>query len=241
MSSSKHLAVGSAPANLLDPTVIPPRPYLRDEVYRVLRNRVSEVAASTDVAIALSEADLARELGVSRTPVREALSRLHQEGLVRVSPRRKVQIVPATLSEYLCWLEIRETIEGMAARRAAATATPALVAEMRDLFRSFDTHTQESSDAIAAFGVANVRFHSLLLAESRDDVLIRLGETYSHLGNARRRITARLGRLSDSMCEHEKILTALEAHDPDAAEAAARSHVRNLRLAVSAHLNSLEP
>jgi DNA-binding GntR family transcriptional regulator len=160
---------------------------------------------------------------------------------VRVSPRRKVQIIPATLAEYLCWLEIRETIEGMAARRAAATATPALVAEMRGLFRSFGMHDLESSDAIAAFGEANVRFHSLLLAESRDNVLVRLGETYSHLGNTRRRITARLGRLSDSMCEHEKIMAALEAQDPDAAEAAARSHVRNLRVAVAAHLSSLDP
>ena len=66
--------------------------------------------------------------------MREALNRLHQEGLVAVVPRRGVHVLPTSLEEYLSWLEIREVIEGMAARKAATRIAPQEVDYLRSLF-----------------------------------------------------------------------------------------------------------
>ena len=96
------------------------RPYLRDEVYAALKLLLSARAVGIDVPVRVREEELAAELGVSRTPVREAMRRLEQEGLVSFQPRRGARLMPTSLPEYLEWLSIREVLEGLAAREVAA-------------------------------------------------------------------------------------------------------------------------
>jgi DNA-binding GntR family transcriptional regulator len=102
---------------------VPARPSLRETVYYLLRRRITDLAATAAAPVVLHESDLARSLGVSRTPVREALSRLVEEGILTSSHRRGVQVVPTSLDEYVAWLEVREVLEGLAARLAAQRAT----------------------------------------------------------------------------------------------------------------------
>jgi len=221
---------------------IPPRLYLRDEVYKRLREHVLEVALSTKMAVSVREADLARTLGVSRTPIREALNRLHQEGIVEVQPRKGVKIVPTSLEEYLYWLEIREVLEGVAVRRAAKTMENSTIAELRKMFEDFKVQEGNAPEAILSqFAILNVRFHEALIRAAESPFLTRLAETYDHMDNAKRHITVRLGRFAIAVQEHLAILNAIEARDPERAEQLARLHIRNLRDAVEADLKSLDP
>jgi len=213
---------------------LPPRPYLREEVYRRLREHVAELAATSTQQVSLREADLARQLGVSRTPVREALNRLQQEGIVEVLPHKGAKVLPTTLDEYLCWLEIREVLEGVATRRAAERIAPKAVRELRDLFAPFEAPGVDAEAMAPAFFEANARFHSRIIEESGAPFLQRLGQAYDYMGSGRRRSAMRLGRLAQALAEHRAILDALEQHDAGRAEMLAREHVSALREAVAA-------
>jgi len=215
---------------------IPPRPYLREEVYQRLKKQVAELSNASAEPVSLREADIARRLGVSRTPVREALGRLQQEGLVEVRPHRGAQISPTSVEEYLCWLEFREVLEGMAARLAARQATPALVAELRGYFRAAggDPGSHERDDT--RYLEANARFHTRIIEASGSTFLLRLARAYDYLSSARRRVVRRLRRVERSMEQHDAIIDALALGDAAQAERLSREHVNDLRLAVLASL-----
>ena len=224
-----------------DVTSLPPRPYLREEVYQRLREHVAELASSNTQQISLREADLARKLGVSRTPVREALNRLQQEGIVQVLPRRGAKVLPTTTDEYLCWLEIREVLEAVATRRAAERISKKSVKELRALFARFDAPGIDPEALAPAFFEANAKFHSRIIEESGAPFLQRLGRAYDYMGSGRQRSAMRLGRLKQAVAEHREIIDALERHDAPGAERLARDHVRLLREAVSAQADPMPP
>jgi DNA-binding GntR family transcriptional regulator len=216
--------------------LIPPRPYLREDVYQWLRKHVAEIASRVSEPVSLREADLARRLGVSRTPVREALNRLQQEGVLEVEPRRGAKVYPPNEDEYLCWLEIREVLEGTAARRAAERASPQAIAELKRLCDVF-AHPRHGADPESEpekYFDANARFHNLILEQSGAAVLQRLGRAYDYFASGRHRATQHLGRLKASLEEHRQIVRAIERGDGALAERLAREHVRNLRDALQA-------
>ncbi|MGQ0511212.1 MAG: GntR family transcriptional regulator [Betaproteobacteria bacterium] len=212
--------------------LIPPRPYLREDVYQWLRKHVADLASRNSEPVSLREADLARRLGVSRTPVREALNRLQQEGLLECEPRRGAKVHPPSDEEYLCWLEIREVMEGSAARRAAERASPEAIAELRRLCEVFEDVDPEADPA--HYFEANARFHNLILEQSGASILVRLGKAYDYFASGRHRATQHLGRLRHSLDEHRQLVDAIARRDGRLAERLAREHVRNLRDALSA-------
>lgn len=211
---------------------IPERPYLREEVYTRLKEYVADVAANSSGEIPIREADLTRILGVSRTPVREALNRLHQEGLVVVLPRRGVRILPSTLTEYLAWLEIRETIDGIAAREAARLVSGEDLAGMRRLFEPFGDTDLEDPANRPRFLEANARFHLAIVHASRNPVLARIYANYHYVESARRQIVHRPGLLAQALREHYEIIEALAKRNSKQAERLARAHVKSVRESV---------
>jgi len=224
-----------------DTSIIPPRPYLRDEVFQRIKEHVAGLAASGTAPVILREADLARQFGVSRTPVREALNRLVQDGLVVLEPRRGAKVRPTSLEDYLAWLEIREALEGFAARLSALRASPATVAEMRALFTQFEGVDIDAGPGAVAFAKANAHFHRMLVQSSGNALLIRVAQTYDHMGTVQLKIIERLHRAPNSLTEHQSIIDAIAAQDGDAADLAARQHVRELRDEVRQKLLALEP
>ncbi len=224
---------------MLEVPPIPARPSLRDTVYQLLRRRVTDLAATASAPVLLREAELARSLGVSRTPVREALSRLVEEGVLTSRPRRGVQVVPTTLEEYVAWLEVREVLEGLAARLAAERATPRAVARMREVFRPFDPETIGAGGP--EYARANARFHTLVVQEARNPVLLRLTRYYDRMEMTRLRVIERLGRGRQSLREHLQLIDLIARRDAVRAEALGRAHVRALREAVQRHLRQLRP
>ena len=178
----------------------------------------------------LSEQRLSAELGVSRTPVREAIRRLEQENLLE-DAGRGVVIVGITHEDMLDMYEIRLQLEGLAARRAAENVSEEQLQEMRealDLQHFYcDRERSDSSDQIKNM---DSRFHELMYAASGSkaysDVLSRL---HKKIAKYRKASVRKHSRAEESVNEHEAIFEALAAHDPDRAEQAALSHLRNAR------------
>ena len=176
----------------------------------------------------LSEQRLSSELGVSRTPVREAIRRLEQEKLLEDAPRGVI-VVGISREDMMDMYEIRLQLEGPMARRAALNISDEQLHQMRDILdlQHFYCERQrsDSSDQIKNL---DSRFHELLYAADGSrtfyDVLSRL---HKKITKFRMASVSRRSRALESIAEHEAIYEALAAHDPDRAEAAALLHTRN--------------
>lgn len=171
----------------------------------------------------LLEEQVAREYNVSRTPVREALRRLGQAGLVVRNGNRVVvrALSPAEVAEIY---PIIQVLEGLAARLAARNVTPDVLSKLARLHKEMQEHAKREDDA--AFISCNQRFHQLLVQTARNEHLAREIERFRTITSSFRRIQLRLpGRLQQSANEHQTLLDALRAGQPEDAERAMRRHV----------------
>ena len=181
----------------------------------------------------IREEELARTLGVSRTPVREALHRLEERGLVANS-RAGLVVAELSRSQTLELYAMREILEGSAARFAAQRASDAEIAILRRLNRDFAAAADKPSVAVAV----NRRFHQALYDAAHNRYLLQMLETlHDTLALLRDTTLAQPGRAQAAVEEHEAILAAVARRDLEAAEAAARRHIHEaqaLRIALMA-------
>lgn len=181
----------------------------------------------------LSVPELARRLNVSRTPVKEALTRLEQEGLVTTIPNRGPFVTSLGRDDVREVYQLRELLEGLVARLAAKKVDGPVVAALKGLVRAQETAL--ASRSVEAIMEVDMEFHRRLreLAGNRRlDVLLRNLQDQIRIVFATS-ITIP-GRREKAIAEHREILAAIEQRDPDAAERAARAHIRNVREAVLA-------
>jgi len=176
----------------------------------------------------MSEADLARQLGISRGPLREAIGRLEGLGLVSRVANQGPRVTALKKSELIELLVFREAVEGMAARHAAMNASAQDIRRLRLLL---DKHQQDPAikAGIGYFqGSGDTDFHMQIAETSRNSRLHAFvsGPLYSILRLYRRRLSSIPGRPLAALAEHHEILDAIERHDPDAAEARMREHIR---------------
>ena len=171
----------------------------------------------------LTETDLAMRLGISRTPVREAIRALEADGLVVHIPRVGASIRRLGYSEVTELYEMRMVLEGTAARLSARTASEVELAEL-------DTISQEMAEAQAddlRLYELNRQFHRTLLNAARNrfliDAVAGLEKTLLILGPSTMEDSA---RAAEAQTEHEALLTALHNRDAEAAEALMRHHIR---------------
>lgn len=172
----------------------------------------------------LSEASLARQLGISRGPLREALGQL--EGcLVNRTPRLGYSVIQLTAADLADLLAMREALEGMAARLAAARATDAELDRFRALLRDADVRSQRRDGYLRR--ALDDDFHLLMLdacGNARIAASLRWA-VYYPLQLYRFSGAARLGGAKAALDEHARIVDALAARNGDAAEARMREHV----------------
>jgi DNA-binding GntR family transcriptional regulator len=209
--------------------VIKNPPNLKEAVYQRLKEGIirGEISAGSK----LVETQISRELGVSRTPLREAISRLGQEGLLEVVPRRGTFVHKHSLNEILESLEIRETLEGLAARLAARHATPEIIQKMKNCFSGFSPKNVERS--IRDYAQQNVRFHHLVIQASQNQRLIGIiRNLYDQMDLVRLHTIVLPGRARKSLSEHREIIRLIEKKKGDLAEKRLRLHIRDLRKAV---------
>jgi DNA-binding GntR family transcriptional regulator len=175
----------------------------------------------------LTEQDLAMAAGVSRTPVREALRRLHSEGLVEFAPNHGAVVALFEPEDAEEIFELRSVLEPICASRAAERAAPALVAELRDLAeRQILESRRRRPGFLVRIGDLNDRFHRLLQEGAHSS---RLAKTLAGLIEAPlilrtfgQYTPAELQRSAD---QHLELVQALEARDPLWAHSIMRMHI----------------
>ncbi|WP_254455192.1 GntR family transcriptional regulator [Paenarthrobacter ureafaciens] len=201
---------------------------LADEMYEVLLNQFMEGRRGAGEALNIGA--LSRELGVSQTPLREALARLEHTGLVTREALKGYRVA-SHLSEkdVMKLMEARLVLEGALTREAAMRTTPefleALYQTVLDLDRSVELADSEP-DAFRLYWASDGRFHALIAAQSGNPFL----ETaYNALGGQiqRFRLFSKLGNSGASYAaeEHRAIYDALASHDPDAAASRMGAHI----------------
>ncbi len=189
--------------------------------------------------IRLDERQLSQDLGVSRTPIREALSVLEQEGFVRSIPRRGIHVVRKSKREVVEMIAVWAAIESMAARLAAPRATAAELTQLRALVDAFrddpSGHISEYSDANMAFHRAIIRMGDVALMSSLTDTL------FIHMRAVRAVTMTQDNRAQRSIADHRAIIAALEARDADLAARLVREHTMGLAAHVERHGGFLDP
>ncbi len=172
----------------------------------------------------LVEADLARQLGISKTPVRETLGRLEREGFVIKIPYTGYLVAPISFQAMQEIFQIRAALEGLAARLCAERFGPAPAAQAANILQEHSRAAQAGDVARAA--EFNRHFHNLLIECAGNQRLATiLANLDDHLQRYRLLASFQQGRLEKSIAEHQRILKALQAADADEAEAAARNHI----------------
>ena len=196
-----------------------------DWVYEEVRQAIIELRLKPGEP--LREATMAEQLGVSKTPVREALARLEQEGLVETTSFKGAVVSGYSPEDLKEIYELRELLEGAAARAAATSASEETLARLADLVAQSRTlRAKDDLDGLAALlgafdlviyeQVANERIRALI--ENLKAHLARIG-----------RLTEEIpGRVKASVEEHAAIVEAIAARDGDAAELSMRTHIRSV-------------
>jgi DNA-binding GntR family transcriptional regulator len=202
---------------------------LKARAYEALKTAITNMNIYADDAeLRLDERDLSQRFGVSRTPLREALAQLDQEGLVRIVARRGIFIVRKTKAEILDMITVWAALESMAARLATKQATPAELASLHALVDQF------SQDKVAAkmgeYSDANIRFHQAIIGLSKNPLIADIADTlFFHVRAMRQRTIFEQDRARRSVVDHKDIVIALEARDTERAERLVREHTLRLR------------
>jgi len=199
-----------------------------DKVTQILREAILDGALRPSAW--LRESELARELGVSRTPVREALKRLSAEGLVTITARQGAMVSRMTVEDVLEVYVVRENLEGLAARLAARHRSQQQLDQLEVILSRMTRATSEGRPTDLAD--LNISFHKVIRKAAAnhylDHFLTRVEFAVRRFG----RTTFEMpGRTEEAMEEHRRIVEALRASDAQAAERLATAHMRRARIA----------
>ncbi len=213
---------------------------LKDRIYATLKKAITSMNIyAEDVELRLDERELSEKLAISRTPIREALARLEQEGLVRIAPRKGVFIVRKTKGEILEMITVWAALESMAARLITENASDGEIASLRRLFTTFEG--EEVGAHIDEYSERNIDFHSRLLQLSKCELLNETANNlFIHMRSIRARTISESDRAKRSIIDHIHIIEALEARDAELAERLVREHTLNLAAHVDANVDYLD-
>jgi DNA-binding GntR family transcriptional regulator len=157
--------------------------------------------------IRLDERQLSQDLGVSRTPIREALSVLEQEGFVHTIPRRGIHVVRKSKREVVEMITVWAAIEGMAARLAAPRITEV---ELGELHALVDVFQEDPSEQLSEYSRANMQFHKAIIRMGGIELMTSLTENlFIHMRAVRAVTMTQDNRAQRSIADHRDIIAAL--------------------------------
>jgi len=199
---------------------------LREIVYEQLKRQI--LTGDITPGTRMMEVDLAEEMGVSRTPVREAIRKLEKEGLVTIEPRRGAYASDISVKDMVDTMEVREHLESLAASLAAQTMTEEQRVELERI-------ANEYAEAIRNNNMEDMihydeLFHKGIVNASGNKTLIQISESVQELALRFRYLYYDdLSRYGSMPMEHKEILDAIENNDPQAAKECAKNHVKRLK------------
>jgi len=214
-------------------------PTFADRAYAALK----DVILGLDIydrpgEIRLDERRLAIDLGISRTPVREAMAQLEREGFVRSVPRRGIYVVRKTKAQVIELITAWAALESMAARLTTKGASEQEIAKLRAMFATFENGSLHAD--LDEYSEVNIEFHQTIIRMSRNGVLIDLAENlFAHMRMIRRKTIGESDRADRSIRDHMNIIRAIEARDTGRAEALVRDHALGLAEHVAQHADYL--
>ncbi|MCG5074310.1 GntR family transcriptional regulator [Paraburkholderia tagetis] len=213
---------------------------LRDQAYAMLRQAIADADIyQTHEEIRLDERVLSETLGVSRTPVREAMTLLEQEGFLRMVPRRGIYIVRKSKREIVEMVQMWAALESMAARLATTNATDEEIAKLRHMFDDFRDSTP--AEHIAEYSDANIAFHQAIVELSKSQLILEtIKNIFVHVRAIRRMTISQSDRASRSIVDHLRIIEALEKRDTELAERLVRQHSLDLAAYIEKHCDFLD-
>lgn len=202
-------------------------PPLRVVVLEEVRRRI--VGHVYEPGERIFEDQIAAELGVSRNPVREALQALEGEGFVELEPRRGARVAQLSPTEAHELFEVREALEGLAARLAARRRTETEIAELQDTVA--EGLERAASADLSGLPTLNTRFHAVLATAARNDHLADTIRRSQHMiewiyADGIRR------RAPNSWAEHARLADAVARGDEVEAERLARAHIAAAQAAI---------
>lgn len=195
---------------------------LRETVCEVLRDAIRR--GILEPGERLMEVQLAEELGISRTPVREAIRKLEQEGFVIMLPRRGTYVASMSVHDVKEIFEIRSALESLSTSLAAMRIEPDELQKLRALLTEIEGHIERKDiDKIVA---TDIEFHGLLYQVSRNERLVAIiSNLKEQLARFRTLSMSYPGRLQETLEEHRAMVEAIAAGDVDAARDAAERHM----------------
>jgi DNA-binding GntR family transcriptional regulator len=189
--------------------------------------------------VRLDERRLAQDLGISRTPVREAMAQLEREGFVRSVPRRGIYVVRKTKREVIEMITAWAALESMAARLITQIAADQEIGTLRKMFATFENGTLHAK--LDEYSEVNIEFHQTIIRMSKNRVLIDLAENlFTHMRMIRRKTIGEKDRADRSIRDHMNIIRALEARDTARAEELVRDHALGLAEHVERYADYLD-
>ena len=202
---------------------------LREIVFEHLREAIVKgVLAPGD---RLMEVQLAEEMGVSRTPVREAIRKLELEGFVVMVPRRGAYVSDLSVKDVVETYEIRSALEALAAGLAADRITDDEVGELERILDQVGESLQKN-DLLRSISLDEA-FHDVLYRASHNDRLAQIiNNLREHIQRFRRTSLSTPGRMGAVYEEHKKIAEAIAEHNAELAEQLAREHIANAEKAL---------
>jgi len=212
----------------------------RDLAYAALKRAITAIDIyDRPDEVRLDERALSADLGVSRTPIREAMTLLEQEGFVRTLPRRGIYVVRKSKREIVEIITVMAALESMAARLVAQGAPDDDIAELRRLMDAF--HDGTDGERLEEYSDANIAFHQAIIRMSGCALLAELTENlFIHMRAIRKVTIHQDNRAARSIVDHMAIIEALERRDPDEAARLAREHTLGLAAHVETHGDFLD-
>ena len=213
---------------------------LKIQVYEALRELIGRMDIYTSQKpIRLDERALGEQLGVSRTPVREAISRLEQEGIVENIARRGAFVVRKSKCEILDIVDVWAALESMAARLATSRASDEEISQLRSKFATLDG--DEARAHIDEYSDTNIEFHQTIIRLGHSELITQMAnQLFFHMRAIRASTIGDRNRVAQSVMDHSRIIEAIEERDAYHAEQLVRDHALELAKHIERYVDYLE-
>ncbi len=199
---------------------------LRELVYEELRNLI--LSGEIKPGTRMMEIELADSMGVSRTPIREAIRKLEKEGLVTIEPRKGAYVSTISMNDIVNILQIRGTLEGLAATLAATRIKEIELMKLKEASQAFDRAVEEGNTKEMISN--DTLFHHIIVEASGNDLLIKMVTDLQEIVLRFRYLYYKDFKRAEKMPpEHANILRAIETGSGETARSAAEFHINSLR------------
>ena len=197
---------------------------LSKKVYRILKKEI--IKGSLKPGSKVLEGRIAEQIGISRTPVREAIRELAAEGFVTLSPNQGVVVRSVSAENIREVLQIHSVLEGLAARLSCEVINEEDLKELENYVNKMEKLANKKDPL--AYSEVDLKFHELIVNNCGNKRLIQMRKNISDQAQRYRISSLRTrGRLKESLKEHQKILEAFKTKDPKKADNISQKHIQN--------------